>query len=73
MFEHHEHEITAPERRPPDQLAALYQDASAIWNGVSASVIEIHQGLTRTTMKLTAGPSDRLEGAHIREDPGCLS
>jgi hypothetical protein len=68
MSEYHEDEIRAPEQKP----AALYHDSCAIWNGVSASVVEIHQGLTRTTMKLTAGratalkvrwPSEKTEGA----------
>ena len=71
MSEDHGDGIKTPEDKRPEQADVLYHDSGTIWNGVSASVVEIHQGLTRTTMKLTAGratalkvrwPSERAEG-----------
>ena len=71
MSEYHEDENTAPAYKPHDQPAVHHHDSCGIWNGVSASVVETHQGLTRTTMKLRAGratslkvrwPSEKAEG-----------
>jgi len=59
MSEFHE-EIRNAEHKP-DQPALSDHQSRAIWNGVSASVVEIHQGLTRTTMKLAAGRATALK------------
>ena len=71
MSESYEEDRKRTDETTARHAAASHHDSSAIWNGVSASVVEIHQGLTRTTIKMTAGratslkvrwPSEKAEG-----------